>query len=113
MAGADAEAGAKQFKSCKGCHSINEGGPSGTGPNLWGVVGRDIASAEGFGYSDALTEKEGNWDWDALNAFLTKPSAYAKNTKMKYNGLKKDADRANLMAWLNEQSGTAIPLPTE
>jgi len=113
MASADAAAGAKQFKSCKGCHNAESGGAAKAGPNLWGVVGRDIASAGGFGYSAALSEKEGVWDWDALNAFLLKPSAYAKGTAMKYNGMKKDADRANLMAWLNEQSDSAIPLPTE
>lgn len=113
MASADASKGAKQFNSCKGCHSIESGGAAKQGPNLWGIVGRGIASVDGFGYSAALSEKEGAWDWDALNAFLLKPSAYAKGTAMKYAGIKKDSARADLMAWLNEQSDSAIPLPTE
>ena len=113
MASADAAGGKKVFNSCKGCHAAESGGAAKTGPNLWGVMGRDIASADGFGYSAALTEKDGAWDWEAMNAFLTNPKAYAKGTAMKYNGVKKDQDRANLMAWLNEQSDSAIPLPTE
>ena len=113
MAGADVTAGAKAFKSCRGCHNAESGGAAKTGPNLWGIVGRDIASVDGFSYSSALTEKDGAWNWEALNAFLTKPSAYAKGTAMKYNGIKKDQERADLMAWLNEQSDSAIPLPTE
>jgi len=113
MADADAAKGKKVFGKCAGCHNAADGKGAKTGPNLWGIMGRDIASVDGFGYSAVLTEKEGNWDWDAMNAFLTKPAAYAKGTKMKYGGLKKDADRANLMAWLNEQSGAPIDLPSE
>ena len=114
MASADAVAGTKIFKKCSGCHTVAEGGKVGQGPNLWGVLGREIASDGGFGYSPALAEKKGSvWDWEAMNGFLTKPSAYAKGTKMNFAGLKKDTDRANLMAWLNEQSGAPLPLPTE
>ncbi len=113
LANADSAAGKKTFKSCAGCHNAAEGKGSKQGPNLWGIVGRDIASVDGFGYSGALSEKEGAWDWDALNAFLLNPKGFATGTKMAYSGLKKDAARANLMAWLNEQSGTPIPLPAE
>ena len=113
MASADASAGEKQFKACKACHNVAEGAGAKQGPNLWGIVGRDIASTDGFSYSSALAEKEGAWDWDALNAFLLNPKGYAAGTKMAYNGLKKDGERANLMAWLNEQSGAPIPLPSE
>ena len=113
MASADASAGEKQFKACKACHNIADGAGAKQGPNLWGIVGRDIAADGGFSYSAALAEKDGAWDWDALNAFLTNPKAYAAGTKMAYNGIKKDGARANLMAWLNEQSGSPIPMPTE
>ena len=113
MAGADSSVGQKIFNKCGACHSINEDGAAGQGPNLWGIVGREIAKGEGFDYSPALAGLGGSWDWDALNGFLTNPGKYAKGTKMKFNGIRNDADRANLMAWLNEQSGSAIPLPTE
>ena len=113
MASADAAAGEKQFKACKACHNVAEGAGAKQGPNLWGIVGRDIGSAEGFSYSAALAEDDGAWDWEALNAFLLNPNGYAPGTKMAYNGLKKDPERANLMAWLNEQSSEPIPLPAE
>ena len=113
MASADVSGGEKMFKACKACHNNAEGAGSKQGPNLWGVMGRDIASVDGFTYSSALTDKEGNWDWEAMNAFLTKPKEWAKGTKMAYNGIKKDEDRANLMAWLNEQSDAPIEMPTE
>ena len=113
MAGADASAGKKAFKSCAGCHNAAEGKGAKQGPNLWGIVGRDIAADGGFSYSAALSEKEGPWNWEALNAFLLNPKGFASGTKMAYSGLKKDKDRANLMTWLNEQSSAPIPLPAE
>ncbi|MGV6812972.1 MAG: c-type cytochrome [Brevirhabdus sp.] len=99
LAAADAEKGAKVFSKCKACHKVD--GTDGTGPHLNGVVGRDIGSVEGFGYSGTLTELEGNWTPEALNAFLTNVKGYAPGTKMTFSGLKKEKDRANLIAYLN------------
>ena len=113
MASADADAGARGFRSCQACHNIAEGAGAKQGPNLWGIVGRDIAAADGFSYSNALADKDGVWDWEALNGFLLAPKSWAPGTKMAYNGIKKDGERANLMAYLNEQSGEPIPLPEE
>lgn len=113
MTGADADAGARVFKKCSACHNIAEGAGSKQGPNLWAIMGRDIASVDGFSYSSSLEEKEGGWTWAEMNVFLTKPKDYASNTKMAFAGLKKDEDRANLMAWLNAQSGAPIDAPAE
>lgn len=113
MADADAAAGQKVFKKCSACHNQAEGAGAKQGPNLWGIMGRDIASVDGFNYSGALEEIDGTWDWAAMNAFLTKPAKYAPGTNMKFPGLKKDADRANLMAWLNGQGGSPLDAPTE
>lgn len=99
LAAADAEKGAKVFGKCKACHKI-ENGANGTGPHLYGVVGRDIGTAEGFGYSGILTELPGDWTPDALNAFLESPKGYAPGTAMGFAGLKKPKDRANLIAYL-------------
>ena len=104
MAAADAGKGEKVFKKCQACHKV-EPGANGTGPTLYGVVGRDIASMEGFGYSGALTGMEGDWTPEALNEFLTKPSAYASGTTMSFNGLKKVGDRVNLIAYLSGLGG--------
>ncbi len=100
LAEADAEKGAKVFGKCKACHKL-EKGANATGPYLFGVVGRPVATAEGFKYSDALKSLGGNWEPERLNIFLTKPKDYAPGTKMSFAGLKKITDRANLIAYLS------------
>jgi cytochrome c len=105
MAAADPAKGAKVFKKCSACHKLEDGANS-TGPYLYGIVGRDIASVAGFGYSGALTEKAGTaWTAEELDAFLAKPSAYAKGTTMSFAGLKKQGDRVNLIAYLDGLDG--------
>ena len=101
LANADVEKGMKVFKKCTSCHKIEEGAAGGSGPVLYGVIGRDIASLDSFVYSGALTALDGLWDAEALNGFLTKPSAYAKGTTMGFNGLKKPQDRADVIAYLD------------
>jgi cytochrome c len=105
MAAADVAKGAKVFKKCSACHKLEDGVNS-TGPSLYGVVGRDIAAAAGFGYSGALTGLAGNaWTAEELDAFLAKPSAYASGTTMSFSGLKKQKDRVNLIAYLDSLDG--------
>ncbi len=100
MASADVAKGAKVFKKCSACHKL-EDGANATGPYLYGVVGRDIASVSGFGYSGALTAlADKDWTPEELDAFLAKPSAYASGTTMSFSGLKKQSDRVNLIAYL-------------
>ncbi len=103
FAAADPAAGEKVFGKCKACHKLN--GTNSTGPYLDGVVGRAIASAGGFGYSDALMGLGGNWEPERLNEFLTSPKAYAAGTKMSFAGLPKAEDRANLIAYLQSLGG--------
>lgn len=100
MASADVDKGAKVFKKCGACHKLEDGVNS-TGPSLYGVVGRPVASAAGFGYSAALTGLGGDWSAENLDGFLTKPSAYASGTSMSFAGLSKVADRVNLIAYLD------------
>ena len=99
IAAADIGKGEKVFGKCKACHKL-EDGANGTGPHLFNTVNRDKGSIEGFGYSTTLAEMEGSWGYEELNAFLTNPKGYVKGTKMSFSGLKKDADRANLIAYL-------------
>jgi cytochrome c len=97
-AAADAAKGERTFGKCKACHKLD--GSNGTGPHLDGVVDRDIAAVEGYGYSGALTGLDGAWTPEALSAFLEKPKDFAPGTKMSFAGLKKPTDRANLIAYL-------------
>lgn len=99
MVVADAAKGEKVFGKCRACHKL-EDGANGTGPHLFNTVNRDKGSIEGFGYSSTLASMEGVWGYDELNAFLLNPKGYVQGTKMSFSGLKKDTDRANLIAYL-------------
>ncbi len=100
LASADVGKGAKVFKKCGACHKLEDGVNS-TGPSLYGIVGRPIGSAAGFGYSTAMAEKGGDWTPEALDAFLAKPSADTPGTSMSFSGLGKIKDRVNLIAYLD------------
>lgn len=100
MASADIGKGAKVFKKCGACHKVEDGVNS-TGPSLYGVVGRPIASAAGFGYSAPMAAHGGDWTAEALDEFLTKPSDFVSGTSMSFSGLKKQGDRVNLIAYLD------------
>jgi cytochrome c len=111
LASADVAAGEKVFAKCAACHTVNQGGANGIGPNLWGTVGEAIAVGKaGFAFSDALKSKGGQWTFENMDAWLTSPREFAPGTKMTFAGLGNPADRANLIAWLNTQ-GSNLPLP--
>jgi len=103
--------GEKVFKKCSACHIVAKGGKNLIGPALYGVVGRPVASIEGYAYSKALKAHEKNWNFEELNAFLLKPKSYIKGTKMAYAGLRKDKDRASVILYLNSQSDSPVPRP--
>ena len=111
LANADSASGKKISKKCIACHTFSEGQASNIGPNLWDVVGRDIASGTGFPYSNALQNIEGKWDFAELDKFLTSPKKYAKGTKMAFPGLRKPSDRADMLAYLRSLSSTPAALP--
>jgi cytochrome c2 len=99
VAAADLAEGEKLFRRCAACHAV-EAGKNKAGPSLFGIVGRDIASADGFSYSDALAGLEGEWTLDKLSAWIENPRAYAPGNRMGFPGLKDEGDRANLMGYL-------------
>jgi len=99
VASADADAGKKIFRRCQACHKV-EDGANGVGPHLYGVVGRDIASADGFNYSDALSGIDGAWTLDQLSAWIKNPREFAPGNRMGFAGLKDEQDRADLLAYL-------------
>ncbi len=99
----DVAKGEKVFKRCKACHKV-EDGKNGVGPHLFGIVGRAVATVDGYKYSKGMTEYASGdgvvWDAARLDAYLTKPKAEVKGTKMAFAGLKKEAQRADLIAYL-------------
>jgi cytochrome c len=112
LATADPANGEKVFQKCAACHTATKGGANGVGPNLYGVVGEGIGTgAGGFAFSDALKSKGGAWDFDALDKWLTSPRKFADGTKMTFAGLSKGSDRADVIAYLNQQSDSPKPLP--
>lgn len=110
LASADPAKGEAVFKKCAACHTVNQGGANGLGPNLWANMGAPLGHISGFAYSDALKAKGGTWTWDAMNEWLKSPKTFIKGTKMTFAGLSKPEDRANLMVWMNQQ-GSNLPLP--
>lgn len=110
LASADAAKGEASFKKCASCHTIDSGGASGIGPNLYAVMGKPLGGQAGFTYSDALKGKGGSWDWANMDAWLKDPKAFAPGTMMSFAGIGDAAERANLLVYLNAQ-GSSLPLP--
>jgi cytochrome c len=114
LASASADRGANVAKQCQACHNFQEGAGPKIGPDLYGVVDRPIASVQGFSYSAALKSKNGGkWDFDALNKWLTKPSAFAPGTAMTFAGISNEKQRADVIAYLDSLSATPVPLPKD
>ena len=113
LATADAAKGEQTFKKCTACHTINQGGANGLGPNLWGRVGAPIASVAGYSYSAALQGKAGQpWSWDTMSQWIASPRRFAEGTKMTFAGISDPQARADLLVYLNSQGGSLqIPPP--
>lgn len=111
LAGASAEKGAQVFGRCAACHSVQEGGPHGIGPNLYGIVGFKVAGQANFGYSDALVNYGGTWDFEALDAYIENPKEAIPGNRMPFAGINRANQRANLIAYLRLLAADPVPLP--
>lgn len=101
-----------QARECAACHNFQEGQGAKIGPDLYGIVGRKIASVAGFNYSTALRRLNGDWTFDELNKWLTNPRAMVPGTFMTFAGIQNEKQRADLIAYLNTFSKNPLPLPT-
>lgn len=106
----DAEAGRQAFAVCGACHTVAPGGAALIGPNLWGVVGREVGSMPGFDYSAELKSVGGTWTPGQLDRFLANPTAFAPGTRMGYAGVVDPVERASLVAYLVTLHEGAAPV---
>jgi cytochrome c len=111
LATADPKQGEADAGLCKVCHKFEKGGAALVGPDLYGVVGRKIASVEGFNYTPALKAHEGVWTYENLDPWLKNPQAFAPGTMMAFPGVADAKKRANIIAFLRMNADTPAPLP--
>ena len=121
LASAESSKGEQVFKTaCGGCHAIEKGAPNPQerAPNLWGVLGREKASLDGFAYSPAFARLVGTWTLAEFNAYIASPVDYVPGTAMGISGdksigiVRDKVRRANLIAFLRQKSDDPPPLPT-
>jgi cytochrome c len=106
LANADPDMGQRQFIYCQACHTTEPGGGNKVGPNLAGVIGRPAAQADGFVYSPALSEADLVWDVATLDQWIDNPAALVPGTTMVFAGIMDAQQRANLIAYLREATGS-------
>ena len=114
LASADPAAGEARARTCIACHSFDQGGANGVGPNLWGILERPIAGVDGFRYSAALQDHAGEapvWSYEELNGFLYRPRDWVRGTSMSYAGVRGEDERANIIAYLRTLAEDPVALP--
>jgi cytochrome c len=98
-----AERGERTFnQQCKACHTVEKGGPSPLGPNLFGVVGRKAGTLAGYEASDAMKKSGITWDDASLADYLKDPKAKVPDGKMAFAGLKQAAQLGDVIAYLKK-----------
>ncbi|MGN6582109.1 MAG: c-type cytochrome [Rhizobiaceae bacterium] len=116
LAKADPKKGEQIFHRCEACHDGTKGGPNKVGPNLWGVVGRPIASHPGYSYSAGMKkfsdDSKKHWTYQLISEFITSPRKEVPGTAMGFAGLDDPQDRANVISYLRTLSDNPEPLPS-
>lgn len=105
VASGDPAAGQRVFNQCRACHTINEGGRHGVGPNIWGIVGQPAGKREGFRYSAKMTELAGQgltWTEDNLRKYLTNPRDLVPGGSMAFAGIRNPQQLEDLIAFLRQ-----------
>ncbi len=108
----DPALGAAVSAKCTSCHTFTAGGANGTGPNLYGTMGKVPGTHPGFSYSDGMKAfgQGKQWTWDELDQFLKAPQKHVAGTKMSFVGLKKQEDRIAMLSYLHSL-GSTLPIP--
>lgn len=102
--------GERVFAKCAACHTVDQGGANGVGPNLYGIMGAPVGGVSGYNYSTAMAGFGGSWTWEEMDAWLDNPRGYMDGTKMGFAGLSSLEDRAAVSLYMNE-NGSNIALP--
>ncbi len=102
---ADLDNGQAKFALCSSCHTLSQGGPTMTGPNLYGILGEKAGVRAGFKFSDGMVAAGFVWDAAHLDTWITDPKAMIPGTKMTFAGLKDAKDRTDVIAYLMTQMG--------
>ncbi len=111
FAAATPEKGENAAKKCAACHTFAKGEPNRVGPNLYGVVGRERGSVQGFNYSAGMKGKPGKWTVEDLSHFLQNPKGFIPGTSMGFAGVPRGSERADLITFLNSKSDSPVQLP--
>lgn len=98
------ERGAKLYKRCVACHTLEDGGKHKVGPNLWAIYGAKAGAKEGFNYSKAMAASDIIWDDASLSGYIQKPSEFMKGNRMSFVGIKKQEDRDALLLYLKTET---------
>jgi cytochrome c len=106
---ADLDNGRRAFARCRSCHTITEGGPNMTGPNLYGVFGRRAGVHPGFNYSSAMKAADFTWDGARLDDWLENPRTFLPGNKMSFAGIPDATDRRDVIAFLKVEAGYSPP----
>ena len=111
---ANVTTGAATSRRCASCHTFENGGANGIGPNLWNIVNRAVGGVGGYDYSAAMRAHAGEaptWTYDELDAFLNAPQRHIPGTKMTYAGLRNQDERINLIAYMRTMAAAQAPIP--
>jgi cytochrome c len=100
----DPEAGKKTFAKCKACHVLDKE-QNRVGPHLVDIFGRAAGAVDGFKYSDAMLNSGITWDEATMDAYIADPKGYIPKNKMAFPGLKDEEDRANVIAYIKQETG--------
>ncbi|MGY6662447.1 MAG: c-type cytochrome [Glycocaulis sp.] len=114
LATASVDAGERVARRCVACHTFEQGGANGTGPNMWGVLGRAVASVSSFNYSSAMRDYGADgtqWLYQNMYDYLEAPRRYVPGTSMAFAGLRSQEDRINLIAYMHSMGSSGLPFP--
>ncbi len=99
----DPSNGKAAFNQCATCHA-KEAGVNNVGPSLHGVIGRRAGEVAGFKYSAANKGSGIVWTEQELYTYLENPQKTVPGTYMTYTGVKDPQKRADVIAFLQENT---------